>query len=265
MIDSSAGNILIDTHCHLNDPSFNDTLDEVIGRAAQAGVMGFVVPAYDRDSLPRTAELQKKYPGKIFAAFGLHPWFLDDGGLDDIEKYLRSETAIAVGEIGLDFSPGMPSAGLQEKCLASQLDMAAHLALPAIVHCRKAYEKLFDILAGYKGKIRIILHSFSGGPEIMKQFLGLGCWISFSGSVTRDNAKKYHRCAGRVPPDRFLIETDAPSIATRTTVASLVEPCHASEVAMKIANLRNTAYEDICRYSTANARHIFGIAINETS
>lgn len=255
--------ILIDTHCHLNDPSFNATIGEVIERARQAGVVAFVVPAYDRESLPRTLGLAQEYPGAVFSAFGIHPWFLGDFDLHEIEEYLRSGTAVAVGEVGLDFSPGMPPAEKQEKYLIRQLDMAAGFSLPVMIHCRRAYERMYDILAGYKDRIRVVMHSFSGSSEVMKRFLGLGCFISFSGSVTRDNAKKYHRCAEVVPSDRFLVETDAPSIATQTTVASLVEPRHVAEIATKLADIRHAAYPDICRLSTCNAMDFFRIAIPE--
>jgi TatD DNase family protein len=103
-----------------------------------------------------------------------------------------------------------------------------------------------------------VLHSFSGNTEIMTRFLDLGFYISFSGAVTRRTARKYHKNAAAVPLDRFLLETDAPSIATETTDASLVEPRHTMEVAQKVAEIRGLPFEEVCSASTANANRLFG-------
>ncbi len=249
---------LIDTHCHLNDPSFKDTIGEVLKRARRAGVTGCVVPAYDRESLSRTLEIARLYPETILPAFGVHPWFVEEKALQELEYYLELPETAALGEAGLDFSEGMPPSEIQESFFTAQLEMAAEHSLPVLVHCRRAHEQVYRMIAPYRGRMDIVMHSFSGSLEMMKRFVDLGCYIAFSGSVTRDRAKKYHRCAAAVPLDRLLIETDAPSIATRTTVASEVEPAHASEVALKIADLREISLSEACRSSTSNARRIFG-------
>jgi TatD DNase family protein len=259
MTDPPDKAILIDTHCHLNDPSFGHSLDDVLRRARRAGVVQFVVPAYDRASLPRTLELARRYPGLVFPAFGLHPWHLEDGGLEELDRYIGLADTLAVGEVGLDLAPGMAPVEVQERAFVAQLDMAAERGLPVLVHCRKAHGRMLDILGVYRGKVTAVLHSFSGSAEVMERFLELGCYISFSGSVTRERAKKYHRCARLVPAERFLLETDAPSIATQTTVASLVEPSHTHEVAVKVAELRRVSLEEVCRLSTGNARRLFGL------
>lgn len=102
-----------------------------------------------------------------------------------------------------------------------------------------------------------MLHSYSGGADLLPRFLDLGLDISFSGSVTRTNARKYHRTAAAVPADRFLLETDAPSIATESTAGSEVEPRHVVEVAQKIAALRARTIEEIAAQSTENALALF--------
>lgn len=249
---------LIDTHCHLNDPSFADTLPEVISRARAVGVGAVIVPAYDTASLARTAELALLYPGLVYPAYGLHPWYIETQvDFERLESYARREEAVAIGEIGLDFSPECPPAGKQERVFIHQLDMAARLCLPVLIHCRKAFDRLYDLLKPYEGKITGVLHSYSGGKAQMPRFLDLGFYIAFSGSVTRQNARKYHACAEAAPPERLLLETDAPSIATESTVASQVEPAHVLEVARKIADLRALPLSDICHLSTQNARRLF--------
>lgn len=252
--------MLIDTHCHLNDPAFAEILPAVIARAKAAGVQACVVPAYDRASLQRTAELGLQYPGYIFPAYGLHPWFVSQG-LDSagLRGYLAQPGAVAVGEIGLDFFPECPLPAAQVPAFKLQLALAAELGLPVVLHCRKAHDALYKLVAAYKGRLTGVLHSFSGGRDLALRFIELGFCIAFSGSVTRATAKKYHKAAAEIPLEYLLLETDAPSIATDTTVASQVEPRHAVEVAARIAGLRGCSFEEIAQATTANARRLFGL------
>ena len=252
--------MLIDTHCHLNDPSFTDTLPDVIARARAAGVCACIVPAYDRASLARTAALARQYPDFIFPAYGLHPWFVGHGlDIDELRGYLAQPGTVAVGEIGLDFSPECPPPEAQLGPFKLQLDLAAELHLPVLVHCRKAHGQLLKIIEAYKGELRGVLHSFSGGRDFALQFIKLGFYIAFSGSLTRTTAKKYHKTAAGIPLESILIETDAPSIATETTPASQVEPRHTLEVARKIVDLRSSTFEEIARATSDNARRLLAL------
>ena len=252
--------MLIDTHCHLNDQAFDETLPDVIARARAAGVGACIVPAYDRMSLPRTAALARQYPDFIFPAYGLHPWFAGQGlDIDELRGYLVEPGTVAVGEIGLDFSPECPPPEAQLAIFKLQLDLAAELHLPVLVHSRKAHGELLKIMEGYTGRLRGVLHSFSGGRDFALRFIELGFHIAFSGSVTRTTARKYHRTAAGIPLENILLETDAPSIATETTLASQVEPRHTLEVARKIAGLRGRTFEEIAEATTGNARRLFNL------
>lgn len=229
-------------------------------RAKAAGVKAFIVPAYDMESLERTAQLALHYPDTIFPAYGIHPWFITEQiDWNIIHSYISRKDTIAIGEIGLDFSPECFPAEIQAPVLIRQLDMAAERHLPVLIHCRKAYHQLYEILKKYKGRIKGVLHSYSGGKDAMAGFIELDYYISFSGSVTRSNARKYHRTAMAVPLERFLLETDAPSIATESTVASEVEPRHVLEVAQKIAGIRDLPLDEVCRLSTENAQRLFSM------
>lgn len=254
--------MLIDSHAHLNEPIFTNKIAGVITRAKNAGIDACVVPAYNGDSLQRTHALALDYPGFIFPAYGIHPWFVDDLlYVEKIKLYLEQGSAVAVGEIGLDFGVGFDNEDQQIKVLTEQLNLAVEYKLPVIIHCRKAFDPLYQVLTAYRGKIRGVMHSFSGSKELMARFIDLGLYISFSGSVTRKSARKYHRNAELVPQDRYLIETDTPSIATESTVASEVEPMHLVEISHKMADLRHRNYEDICRESLDNAKRLFNIKI----
>lgn len=252
--------MLIDTHAHLNEPVMVEKIDNVIKRARKASVNGCIVPAYDRDSLGRTAMLAEKYRGFIYPAYGIHPWFIE-GAFDPVllQDCLIGEKAVAVGEIGLDFGAGFSNYEEQILTFKAQLSIALDYDLPVIIHCRKAFDILYDIVSEFRSGIKGVMHSFSGSLELMNKFVDLGLYISFSGSVTRKSARKYHRNAQTVCFDRYLLETDAPSIATESTVASQVEPMHVVEVAQKMAELRSESYETICRQSTENAERLFNI------
>lgn len=252
------GAMLIDTHCHLNDPSFAHRIAQVMERAHAQGVVAFVVPSYDTQSMATTASLAQVYPGTILPAYGIHPWYVEGGvDCDEVRSKAIEGKAVAIGEMGLDFSPGLPPRGLQIDACVRQLDLAVELKLPVLLHCRKAHEALYEILSGYGKRLQGVMHSFSGSPEQMEKFLDLGLYIAFSGSATRERARKYHRNAMHVPPGRILLETDAPSIATETTVASEVEPRHTVEVARKVAELRGVSFEEICTVTTENAKRLF--------
>lgn len=223
--------------------------------------MQFIVPSYDVDSLERTHHVVSVRPEVFFPAFGIHPWYVSD--CKDIDSlvvpYLSNHGAIAVGEIGLDLAPGCPPMEWQIPVFERQLALAVEHNLPVIIHCRKAHQQIYQILQSFRGSLRGVMHSYSGSTELMYKFLDLGFFIAFAGSVTRRSARKYHKNAKEVPFDRLLLETDAPSIATETTVASLVEPRHMVEVAEKVAELRDISYQDVCAQSTHNARFLFNL------
>ncbi len=223
--------------------------------------MQFIVPSYDVGSLERTHHVVSVRQKALFPAFGIHPWYVtDDTDVDSlVVPYLSNHGAIAVGEIGLDLAPGCPPMEWQMPVFKRQLTLADERGLPVIIHCRKAHDQLYSILKGYGEHLQGVMHSYSGSTELMFKFLDLGFFVAFSGSVTRRTARKYHTNAREVPVDRLLLETDAPSIATETTVASLVEPKHMVEIAEKVAELKGISYQEICAHSTRNARLLFNL------
>jgi TatD DNase family protein len=223
--------------------------------------MQFIVPSYDADSLERTHRVISVRPKVLFPAFGIHPWYVTDRTDVDslVVPYLSNHGAIAVGEIGLDLAPGCPPIEWQIPVFERQLTLAVEHNLPVIIHCRKAHQQLYPILQVFQGDLRGVMHSYSGSTDLMYKFLDLGLFIAFSGSVTRRTARKYHQNAKAVPFDRLLLETDAPSIATETTVASLVEPKHMVEIGEKVAELRDISYQEICVQSTRNAKLLFNL------
>jgi len=253
--------LIIDTHCHLNFPPLSDDTDGVLVRAASRGVTQVVVPAYDHASWQPIAELAER--PNIFAALGLHPWLAHEPFPGEIRKALADAISIhhpvAIGEIGLDTK--IDTSGLAEQLplLEIQLALAVDLDLPVILHCRGAFEELLTAVDHHDGKLRGVLHAYSRGPELAERFIGAGLHIALGGAVTRDRARRVRRATARLPLDRLLLETDAPSIGLDGVLPEDTEPQHVADIALAVADIRGEDIEVIAGQTTTNARALFSL------
>jgi len=227
---------LTDTHCHLNDPAFDGRVGEVLARAAAVGVTQVIVPGWDRESSLKAVELAEQYHA-VRAAVGLHPWFVTESDdLSWLSPLLGDPRIVAVGEIGLDGAIEHDDPVKQEAVFRTQLTLAAEHGLPVLVHCRRRWDRLLPSLQELPS--RGIMHAFSGSLETMRLLLALGFYLSFTGSVTRQNAKRVHQVAVAVPADHLLVETDAPAIGLETVPAEQVGPDCIPTILNFIARLR---------------------------
>ena len=163
---------------------------------------------------------------------------------------------VAIGEIGLDYALEDYSVAVQAAVLETQLELAAILSLPVIIHCRRAFEPLYLILRKFSGVIGVI-HAYGGGPKLVEKFLDLGYYIGFGGGVTRPHARKVRETALIVPDDRILLETDAPYIGSHTVLKGESEPKDCLAAARSLAELRGLSLEEIVALTTANAESLF--------
>lgn len=254
---------LFDTHCHLTDSRFVNDIGGIFQRALDAGVSRFIVPGYDFASSRAACRLAKAYPA-IRAAIGLHPaWINQDNhkngfSAEPFRQLARLRSPVAIGEIGLDYALKDYSVSIQETILRAQLELAALLSLPVIIHCRRAFEPLYLILREFPGIVGVI-HAYGGGPKLSEKFLALGYYIGFGGGVTRPNARKVRETALIVPPDRILLETDAPYIGSHTVAKGESEPKDVLAVALALAELRQLSLTEIASLTTANAEHLFNL------
>ncbi|PIE53245.1 hydrolase TatD [Candidatus Fermentibacteria bacterium] len=245
---------LFDTHCHLFMTPLGNHLDEVLGRSRAAGVERLIIPSTDRDSIYRCLSL-KSLPG-VSLALGIHPWHADEGvDIPFLRKSIREVGACAIGEIGLDWKAG--AAGkLQKTVFRSQLELAGELALPVILHCRNAFEEMLGILSEYE--LRGVIHAWSRSPELMGRFLDLGFHISFGGAVTRQGAVRAGKSACQVPSDKFVLETDSPSMGMSGIPSGESEPAHLKQVAEAMAARRGVSAELVALQSWRNSVELFG-------
>lgn len=253
---------LIDTHCHLDVNSFASDRDEVVARAAAAGVGRIVVPAIDLGNVEAVLELAAGLKG-VYAAVGVHPnsaaaW--QDSWIDELRRLAAHQKVVAIGEIGLDYHWDKTPVKVQHHALARQLELAHALDLPVIIHNREANADTLAQLAAspLNGRERPgVLHSFSGDWSMAEAALVMGFYLGFTGPLTYKKADEMRDVATRAPLERILIETDAPYLTPQPYRGKRNEPAYVRYVAERLAELRGLSVEEIAHITTTNAERLF--------
>lgn len=260
---------LVDTHCHLYMAPLLHDRAGVQERARQYLVADVVVPAYDQASW----DLMTPYETtpNLHTAYGIHPWLAHEmppgrrlaAAVAALKARLDAASPVAIGEIGLDSKIDTSTPAQQLPLLAAQLQVAVDRDLPVILHCRGAFEEMLAALAVHQGRVRGVLHAFSRGPELGQRFLDAGLHVAFGGAITRPTAKRPRKAALRLPLDRILLETDAPSIGLDGVLPQDTEPAHVAQVAAALAAMRGLTLEQVAAATTHNARTLFRLSSPE--
>lgn len=254
--------MLFDTHAHLDDKRFDDDRDELIRGLPERGVSRVITPGIDVDSSKKCVDLADKYD-IVYAGVGIHPHEaskLEDNYLDQLRTMAQNKKVVAIGEIGLDYYYDFSPRDIQKQRFIEQIELAAELKLPIIIHNRDSHEDMLNILREHKELINGgVMHCFSGSWEMAKIVLDLGLYISLAGPVTFKNAKKPVEVAKNVPLDRLLIETDSPYLTPVPYRGKRNDPGHVALVAQKIAEIRGITAEEVGRITTENALNLFKI------
>lgn len=256
--------MLVDTHCHLDFERFDEDREQVVARAAAAGVERIIVPALDLENVETVLALAEQYEA-VYAAIGVHPnsasaW--DDGWLDRLRALAGHEKVVAIGEIGLDYYWDKTPVAVQQHAFSRQLALAAELGLPVIVHNREAGDDVLRLLARSPLAGREepgVLHSFSAPWETAAAGLELGFYLGFTGPVTFKKADELREVVARVPLERLLVETDAPFLTPQPHRGKRNEPAYVAHVAAKIAEVRGLTAGEVAAATTANARRLFSL------
>lgn len=252
---------LIETHAHLTDPRFKSDLDEVIGRARQAGVEYIVNVGYDLSTSRAAVELASKYDC-CYAAVGVHPHdakVVDDRTLVELEGLARQSKVVALGETGLDFYRDKSPRQAQREAFGKQLNLAKRLGLPIIVHDRDAHAETMEILKQFR-PAKAVLHCFAGDQAMAREVIKNGWLVSVAGPVTYKNAKHLPEVIKAISAEGLMLETDCPYLPPEPHRGARSEPAHIPLIAKKIAEILSPlTYEDVCRTTTANAKAFFGI------
>lgn len=258
----SESRLLFDTHCHLDDPRFDEDRDALIHNLPGEGVHACLTCGCDLVSSRASIELARKHPC-VFAAAGIHPHEAAKARREDLDALpalLADPRAVALGEIGLDFYYDFSPREVQRDLLTKQLDLAYELNKPVVLHVRDAHGEMISLLENRRARLPGgVLHSYSGSAESAGQYLAMGFHISFSGTITFKNADKVRRAALAVPLDRLLIETDSPYLAPVPHRGQRNNPALVRHVCDKLAALFDMPSEDMARITRDNAQRLFGI------
>lgn len=252
---------VIDSHCHLADETFADDLDAVIGRARDAGLERALVilAGGDHQEAARAERVVALWPDVRFA-IGVHPHAAHDFAEDPSraaalvrQQVARTPLARAVGEIGLDYHYDFSPRDLQRQVFRWQVRLAVELDLPVVIHTREADEDTVAILRDEGGgRLRGVLHCFTGTDALADAALELGFSISLAGIVTFPKAESLRATARRIPADRLLVETDSPFLAPVPFRGKRNEPAHVARVAAVVAETRGVAPAELAAGTTAN-------------
>lgn len=251
---------LTDSHSHLDAPEFDADRAAAIARARDAGVTRQVVPAIARDGWQALATLCRAHAG-LHPAFGLHPMYLHEHRpehLDELAEVIAREKPVAVGECGLDHYVPDLDPDAQRLYFDRQLELAREFDLPVIVHARRAVDEVIACIRR-TGRLRGVVHSYSGSYEQAAQLWKLGFFLGFGGPVTYERARRLRDIVVRMPLEFLLLESDAPDQPLATHRGERNEPAYVAEVLDHVAALRPESRETIAAATRANAARLFGL------
>lgn len=245
---ANARPVLFDSHCHLDLPQLLPDLELHLANAKAVGVEGFLVPAVQSSAWLPLLELKRRYG--FYIALGVHPWWASQTQLDALER-LEDLAALpqvsAIGEIGLDFALDEQSFALQRQCFELQLQLAAKLKKPVILHHRKSQNELLQIIKQQQFSQGGILHAFSGSFAQGKAFIDMGFKLGIGGTITYERADKTRKAVKQFPLDALVLETDSPSMPLHGFQGQINTPSQLPLVLKELAELRGEDQQQIAQ------------------
>lgn len=254
---------LIDTHCHLDEESLFEDLENVIAAAREVGVEAMITIGTNAESSRRSVELAEKHDC-IFAVVGIHPNYCSEvqpGDWDVIEELSRHTRVVAVGETGLDRYWDYAPIDLQREYFLRHLELSRKIEKPFVVHCRDADDEVREVLRGAAevGQLNGVMHSFCQSNEAAHEYVSMGMHLSFTGMLTFRKNDALRQTAATVPADRIFVETDAPYLAPMPNRGKRNEPAFVRFTLNSLADAHGLEPEEMAELTTANARRFFGI------
>ena len=253
--------MVVDSHCHIDMPQFDDDRDAVVARAREAGVANMlIVGGVDEEAGHRRA-LRVAESLALPVSAGIHPHearLANEAVYDELKQLARDKRIVAIGEIGLDFHYDHSPRPVQREVFRRQVRLAREVGLPVIIHTREADEETATLLES-EGAAETggVIHCFTGGLDLARRALDLGFFISFSGIVAFPRAEVVQQVARDVPANRLLVETDAPFLAPPPHRGNRNEPAFVVEVARKVASLRASSLEEVGATAAENFNRLF--------
>lgn len=254
--------IITDTHTHLYSEEFEQDQHDMMQRAINAGVSRFFIPAIDSTCTEAMYELEKNYPENVFLMMGLHPTYVKDNYEDELQhvaQELAKRKFYAVGEIGIDLYWDKTHLAQQQDAFRRQIKLAKEYKLPIVIHCREAFDEIFEILEEEKSADLFgIFHCFSGTYEQALQAISYNMKLGIGGVVTFKNGK-IDQFLNQIDLEHIVLETDAPYLAPVPYRGKRNESSYIVSVAEKLAQIYGLTVAEIATQTTANSIAVFGI------
>lgn len=252
---------MLDTHCHINDPMFNNEVDQIVGNFLSAGIEKVICIGCCPKSNIDVINLSNKY-SSVYCAVGVHPddcYKYNEKELEGLLKN-RNEKLVAVGEIGLDYYHTKDNREEQIKVFESQIMLAKKYQLPIVIHCRDAFGDMLNILKKHAPfRNGAVMHCYSGSLEVAQILIKMGLKISFTGTVTYKNAKKVQEVAKNIPIESMFFETDSPYLTPTPYRGQRNEPKYVAEIYKFVAKLRGVCVDELISIADKTAKEFFGL------
>lgn len=254
--------LLTDTHTHQYYEKDLQKRAEQMQRCLDAGVKRLFLPNVDVASIAMIDEMVSTYPENCFAMAGLHPCDVKEDYLEvltQIHASIASREIYAIGEIGIDLYWDKTTLGIQQDAFKKQIEWAKQLDLPFVIHCREAFDEVFEVLEETKhDRMRGIFHCFTGNVEQAKRAIDLGFYLGIGGVVTYKKAG-LDIVLSEIPLNHIVLETDAPYLAPVPFRGKPNESSYLVHVAQKVADIYVLDLEEVARVTTENSRKIFRV------
>jgi TatD DNase family protein len=254
--------IITDTHTHLYSEAFDNDRDEMISRAIAAGVTRFFVPAIDSTYSESMYTLERKYPTHVFLMMGVHPTHIKDNykeELDHVKQVLETRKFVAIGEIGIDLYWDKSTLKKQQEAFQIQIHLAKRYKLPIVIHCRDAFDEVFEILEEEKSEDLFgIFHCFTGTLEQAHRAISYNMKLGIGGVVTFKNGK-IDQFLSQIDLTHIVLETDAPYLAPVPYRGKRNESLYIVEVLEKLSSIYGLSPKNIAEITTKNSKDIFNI------
>lgn len=254
--------IITDTHTHLYSEAFEEDRDEMIKRAIEAKVERFFIPAIDSTYTEAMLQLEKDFPEHIFLMMGLHPTHVKENfkeELKHVEEQLAQRKFYAVGEIGIDLYWDITTLDIQIKAFRYQINLAKKYKLPIVIHCREAFDEIFEVLETEKSDDLFgVFHCFTGTMEQAKRAISYNMKLGIGGVVTFKNGN-IDQFINQIDLKHIVLETDSPYLAPKPYRGKRNESSYIYKVLEKLSELYHISEQEIAKITTENSKQVFGI------
>ena len=254
--------IITDTHTHLYSEAFDEDRKAMMERALDAGVSRLFVPAIDSTYTDSMLQLEKDYPKQVFLMMGLHPTHVKDNYKDElahVTEMLNTHKFYAVGEIGIDLYWDKSTLAIQQDAFRQQIQLAKQHNLPIVIHCREAFDEVFQVLEEEKGDdLHGIFHCFTGSLEQAHQAISYNMKLGIGGVATFKNGK-IDQFLNQIDLKHIVLETDSPYLAPKPYRGKRNESSYILKVVEKLSEIYDVSEQKIAEITTENSKLVFGI------